>query len=239
MIEIANISKKFGTKTALEHVNMILNKGEIVALLGENGAGKSTLMRILCGFLRPDAGSVRIDGFEVMESRLEALKKIGYVPEISTLYGDMIVYDFLNWLAKVWRVDDCKKNILNAARQMEILEVLSSRIDTLSKGFKKRVEIAGAILHQPDFLILDEPTDGLDPNQKFDIRQFLCQYAHDKTVFISTHVLEDAAIAKRIVMLAEGKVVRDCSLDEFQQISKNRDLNEAFRLVCNESRKNL
>ncbi len=231
MIEVSNISKTFGSKNALNDASFTLRPGEIAALIGENGAGKSTLMRIMSGYLQADGGSVLIFGKNVEYDRLGALSHIGYVPEISSLYGDMTVYDFLRWIAGLWQIKNYNEAIFDAARHMQIVEVLTDKIDSLSKGFKKRVEIASALLHTPDLLILDEPTDGLDPNQKHDIRQFMKKYAQKNIVLVSTHVLEDANIADRVIMLAKGSVLRDTSIDEFKKVSHHKDLSEAFRIL--------
>ena len=236
MIEVLNISKDFGAKQALKQINFSLPDHEIVALIGENGAGKSTLMRIMCGYLMPTAGVVKIYGHDVENERLAALSHIGYVPEISALYGDMTVYDFLLWIADIWNVKNKKDALIQVSQQLKIVEVLNSKIESLSKGFKKRVEIASAILHQPDFLILDEPTDGLDPNQKFDIRQFMKEYAQKHIVLISTHVLEDVSVADRVIMLAEGQIIKDTDIDDFKKVSKNKDMSEAFRILSKQKK---
>ena len=231
MIEIEHISKSFGPKEVLKDINFTLDNCEIVALLGENGAGKSTLMRIICGYISPSLGNIKISNHDVINNRIEALSNVGYVPEISALYGDMSVFDFLMWFARIWQINNPEDCILKVAQQMNIIDVLGERIENLSKGFKKRVEIASAILHEPSFLILDEPTDGLDPNQKFEIREFIKQYAQKKTVLVSTHVLEDIDIAHRIIMLSQGKVISDTSLDNFKKVSKQQDLRDAFRIL--------
>lgn len=231
MIEIQNISKSFNNKYALKDVNFTLPQTGIAALIGENGAGKSTLMRIMCGYIPPTTGQVKVYGHDVLQQRIEALTHIGYVPEISALYDDMLVYDFLMWIAGIWNIQNKSAVVQNISKQMKITEVLRNSIASLSKGFKKRVEIASAILHQPDFLILDEPTDGLDPNQKYDIRQFMKSYANNHLVLISTHVLEDIDVADRIIMLSEGKIIKDTGIDDFKKISKNKDMSEAFRIL--------
>jgi ABC-2 type transport system ATP-binding protein len=231
MIKIENISKKFGKKVALSDINLSLNQGEVIALIGENGAGKSTLMRIMCGFLSPQHGKVSVGGYDIDTNRLDALSYIGYVPELSVLYGDMLVYDFLLWIAQIWNIKDYKKAIIEASKQMNIINVLNEKIDSLSKGYKKRVEIASAILHKPKFLILDEPTDGLDPNQKYDIRIFIKNYAKKNTVLVSTHVLEDASIADRVIMMSAGKIIKDTTISEFKKVSNSDNLSEAFRIL--------
>jgi len=236
MIDIVHISKYFGTKVALKDVSFSLKKGEIVALVGENGAGKSTLMRVMCGYIEASEGEISIFGHNIETSRINALSCIGYVPEISALYGDMKVYDFLVWIARIWNVEKKDEAIVNASKQMKISDVLGERIDNLSKGFKKRVEIASAILHSPQLLILDEPTDGLDPNQKYDIRIFMQNYAKKHIVLVSTHVLEDVDVANRVLMLSCGHLIKDTSINDFKKVSKNHDLSEAFRILSNSRR---
>ncbi len=231
MIKISNISKNFGKKIALSDINLSLDIGEIVALIGENGAGKSTLMRIMTGYLAPTCGSVSVFDNDIEKNRLKALSYIGYVPELSVLYGDMIVYDFLAWISNIWNIKNASSAISEAAKQMDIIDVLNERIDNLSKGYKKRVEIASAILHKPQFLILDEPTDGLDPNQKYDIRLFMKNYAQNHTVLVSTHVLEDADVASRVIMMKKGKIIKDTTIKDFKKVSSTNDLSEAFRIL--------
>ncbi len=231
MIKISNISKNFGKKVALSDINLSLKVGEIIALIGENGAGKSTLMRIMTGYIAPTCGNVTILGNDIEKDRLNALSNIGYVPELSVLYGEMTVYDFLVWIANIWNIKNTSEAIIEASKQMDIVDVLNERIENLSKGYKKRVEIASAILHKPKFLILDEPTDGLDPNQKYDIRLFMKNYAKDNSVLVSTHVLEDADIADRVVMVSNGKIVKDTTIKEFKKVSSANDLSEAFRIL--------
>lgn len=231
MIEVSNISKSFEAVYALSDVSFKLSAGEITALVGENGAGKSTLMRIICGYLPATSGEVKIFGFNICTQRLQALRHIGYVPEISSLYGEMTVFDFLAWIAGLWNIQDYNSAILKAAKQMQIIDVLDKKTETLSKGFKKRVEIASALLHEPKLLILDEPTDGLDPNQKEDIRLFMKQYAKENIVLVSTHVLEDADAADRVLMLSKGKLIEDTSLSDFKKVSACKDIREAFRIL--------
>lgn len=236
MIEIKNISKSFGSNNALVDVSATLNEGEIIALIGENGAGKSTLMRIMCGYLSPSNGEVLIYGNNIETNRIEALKFIGYVPEISSLYGDMIVYDFLKWVANIWNIKSIDSTVLKVSKQMQITDVLTEKIDNLSKGYKKRVEIASALIHSPKILILDEPTDGLDPNQKFEIRNFIKDYSKDNIVLISTHVLEDADVADKVIMLSKGQIIKHTSVSDFKKISKNKSLSEAFRILSTQSK---
>ena len=238
MICINSVSKKFGDNIALSNINIKLKKGEVTALIGENGAGKSTLMRIMCGYIAPTSGNVSIFGHDIEKDRIKALSCMGYVPEISSLYMDMTVYDFLEWIANIWQINDVCKTIIDVAEQMKIKDVLLKKIETLSKGYKKRVEIASALIHSPQLLILDEPTDGLDPNQKFEIREFIKEYAKNNTVLISTHVLEDTAIANRVIMLQKGEVINDSTVKEFKKLSQCGDLSDAFRILSNSKEKN-
>lgn len=231
MIEVRHISKNFGRHCVLDDVNFCLKTG-VTALIGENGAGKSTLMRIISGYLKPNCGEVKIFDKDIESQRLEALSYIGYVPEISALYGEMRVYDFLVWMAELRLVPLLKEAVLAAAKQMNITDVLDEKIENLSKGFKKRVEIAAAISYEPKFLILDEPTDGLDPMQKIEIREFMKQYGKKNTVLVSTHVLEDIDKVDRVLMLSSGKLIKDTDINDFKKISKNKDLSEAFRILC-------
>lgn len=236
MIKIQHISKKYGSKSVLEDINLTLKCGETIALVGENGAGKSTLLRIICGYISPSSGQVSVCDNDIGSNRINALKHIGYVPEISNLYGDMAVYDFLSWIAHLRDVKNTDEAIWSAAKNMHITDILLQKIDTLSKGYKKRVEIASAVLHQPDVLILDEPTDGLDPNQKRDIRRFMKQYSKKHIVLLSTHVLEDTEESGRIIMLAGGKIIKDTSIEEFKKISVNKNLGEAFHLLAKQAK---
>ena len=236
MIEVTGISKYFGTKQALSDINFVLNDGEVTALIGENGAGKSTLMRIMCGFLAPSTGKVNIYGYNIESERMKALQHIGYVPEIACLYSDMLVYDFLSWMANLWHIKNPSEAIIQTAKQMKIIDVLSQKIDSLSKGYKKRVQIASAILHTPKFLILDEPTDGLDPNQKYDIRVFIQNYAKEHIVLVSTHVLEDVDGVDKVLMLSDGKIIQNTPLADFKKISKHKNLGEAFRILSQQKR---
>ncbi len=231
MIKIREVTKKFGSKIALEPTNFQLGDTGIVALIGENGAGKSTLMRIMCGYVSASQGSVLIDDFDISTQRMQALKLIGYVPEISALYGEMVVYDFLVWIGRIWCLQSIDKLILRVSEQLKITDVLDENIENLSKGFKKRVQIAAALLHEPKFLILDEPTDGLDPNQRHEIRDFLKTYAKRHSILISTHSLEDLVVADRVIMLSHGKIIKDTSMNDFKKISHHKDLSEAFRIL--------
>ena len=231
MLKVQKISKFFGEKQALKDVDFSVKKGQIAALLGENGAGKSTLLRILSGFIEPNTGTVDIDDVEVSKNRLEFLRQVGYVQEISALYGEMNVFEFLNFVADIRQVSATEKNtrIKEVVNLLELQDVIGQKNETLSKGFKKRVELAAVLLAKPLVLLLDEPTEGLDPNQKFSIRQTIKKYAKDHIIIISTHTLEDVeAVADRVLLLHKGELLADAKLSDFKKKAKN-DLLESFR----------
>lgn len=231
MLKVQKISKFFGEKQALKDVDFSVKKGQIAALLGENGAGKSTLLRILSGFIEPNTGTVDIDDVEVNKNRLEFLRQVGYVQEISALYGEMNVFEFLNFVADIRQVSATEKNtrIKEVVNLLELQDVIGQKNETLSKGFKKRVELAAVLLAKPLVLLLDEPTEGLDPNQKFSIRQTIKKYAKDHIIIISTHTLEDVeAVADRVLLLHKGELLADAKLSDFKKKAKN-DLLESFR----------
>ena len=231
MLNIENISKSFGDKTVLSDISFQIENGQIVALLGENGAGKSTLLRIMSGFFEADSGSIELNNINIQTNRIEFLRHIGYVQEVSSMYGDMKVYDFLDFAAKIRTVkpDIRLKRMKNLIEQLQIKEVLSQKNETLSKGFKKRVELAALLLAEPDVLFLDEPTEGLDPNQKSALRKIIKEYADNRIVIISTHTLEDVeALADNVLLLHQGKLLFDGSLSDFKKKSKN-DLLASFQ----------
>ena len=208
MLEIKNISKSFGNKLVLDDVSFRIKKKQVAALLGENGAGKSTLLRILSGYFEADKGSIKFDDVCIHENRRAFLQKIGYVQEISALYGDMRVYDFLHFAADLRQTEktDTQKIIETVIKALQLEQVLTQKNETLSKGFKKRVELAAVLTAKPDIMLLDEPTEGLDPNQKIIIRQIIRQYAKQNIVLISTHTLEDVdALANKVLLLHKGK----------------------------------
>ena len=231
MLKIDNISKSFDEKCVLSNINFQIKNRQIVALLGENGAGKSTLLRILSGFFEADTGSVTLDNLDIKTDRIAFLRRIGYVQEVSSLYGDMSVYDFLRFVASIRQIpqnDTCRR-INEAVDLLQLREVLAQKNETLSKGFKKRTELAAVLLAEPEILFLDEPTEGLDPNQKTTIRKIIKKYARNHIVIISTHTLEDVeAMADRILLLHQGKLLFDGTLTDFKKTSHN-DLSASFR----------
>ncbi|AWL12588.1 Monosaccharide-transporting ATPase [Saliniradius amylolyticus] len=223
MISVTNLCKQFGEVNAVNNLSFTIQPGDVVGFLGPNGAGKSTTMKMLTGFLAPTSGEVRILEHDLAESRQQILKHIGYLPEGAPAYGDMTVIQFLDFVANVRGLSgEHKKARLKAVVQkVELNEVLTQTIETLSKGFKRRVGLAQALLHEPDILILDEPTDGLDPNQKHQVRQLIQDLSKDKIVIISTHILEEvSAVCNRAMIIADGKLLFDATPAELQQRSR-------------------
>jgi len=212
MINVQNLRKTFGPVTAVRDVSFSVERGEVLGFLGPNGAGKTTTMRMLTGYLTPDDGSVRVDGVSLAERPLEVKRRLGYLPEGAPLYGDMTPYGFLKFIADIRGLDSATRNsrIEQVVGEVNLEPVLDRPIETLSKGFKRRVGIAQAMLHQPDVLVLDEPTDGLDPNQKHEVRNLIRTMAADKVVVLSTHILEEVdAVCSRALIIANGEVVAD------------------------------
>ena len=212
MIEIAGLIKRFGPMTAVAGLDLRVGKGEVLGFLGPNGAGKSTTMKMVAGYLAPDGGNVRIAGHDVETDTLEAQRRIGYLPEGAPAYPDMTPRQFLGFIAEIRGLSgEAARNAIAAAvGKTELDPVLDQPIDTLSKGFKRRVGVAQAILHDPPVLIMDEPTDGLDPNQKFAVRLLIRAMAAEKAIIISTHLLEEVeAICTRAVIIDRGRIVAD------------------------------
>ncbi len=236
MIEVTNLSKKFGNFTALDNINFKAKKGEIITLLGPNGAGKSTLMRCLCGFYVPDAGRVKIDGVNVDGKQAKVLTKLGYMPENTPLYSEMKVIEYLRFIADVYGLSATKfaQNLDEVVEKLDLKSVLEQKIATLSKGFTRRVGVAAVMLHKPHFLVLDEPTEGLDPNQKIVLRKYLTEYAKEAMVLISTHLLEEAeALSTRVLLLNHGKLIADTTVTEMKRKAPDKNLSELFYNLTN------
>ncbi len=238
MIVVKNLCKNYGTKKAVNNVNFCISKGEIVSLLGPNGAGKTTLMRLLTGYIEPTSGEVRIFDKDIKAERLACLQKIGYVPESGFLYNDMTVAEFLHYTAQIrgLTAEEFSKNLKQIVENLELKTVINQKIETLSKGFKRRTGIAAALLHNPEILILDEPTEGLDPNQKFSLRNYLKNYGKDKIIIISTHIMEEVeAMSDRVILLNHGKLVKDTSPEELKELFPEHNIETAFYKITSEA----
>ncbi|MCJ8168859.1 ABC transporter ATP-binding protein [Atopomonas sediminilitoris] len=223
MIEIQQLTKRFAAHTAVDALSFKVAAGEVLGFLGPNGAGKSTTMKMLTGFLTPSSGTASICGHDIQRDTLAAQRLIGYLPEGAPCYGDMTVTGFLSFIAEVRGLKGALKRqaVQTAVEKVQLEAVLEQRIETLSKGFKRRVGLAQAILHDPKVLILDEPTDGLDPNQKHQVRKLIQSLAKDKIVIVSTHILEEvSAVCTRALIIAQGRVVADGTPYELERQSK-------------------
>ena len=212
MIEINELKKVYGSLVAVDGVSFTVSPGEVLGFLGPNGAGKSTTMKMITGFVAPTSGSARVCGFDVEEAPIEAKRRIGYLPEGAPGYGEMTPRRFLDFIAAVRGLEPARKRErLDAViAELHLGPVLDQSIETLSKGFRRRVGLAQAILHDPQVLILDEPTDGLDPNQKHEVRALINSMAQDKIIVISTHILEEVeAVCSRAIIIADGRIVAD------------------------------
>ena len=223
MIEISHLTKKFDQFVAVDDLSFSVREGEVLGFLGPNGAGKSTTMKVITGFLSPSSGSVAIDGHDISKAALEAKRLIGYLPEGAPSYGDMTTIEFLRFIAQIrgFRGAEIEQKIDQVINEVALQSVRNQSIETLSKGFKRRVGLAQAIMHDPKVLILDEPTDGLDPNQKHHVRALIKRLATDKIVIISTHILEEVtAVCSRALIIANGKIVADGTPAELESKSQ-------------------
>ena len=212
MIAIRNLTKRFGSIVAVDDVSFAVGRGEVLGFLGPNGAGKSTTMKMLAGFLAPTSGTASVCGFDVQQHAIAAKSQLGYLPEGAPAYPDMTPRAFLAFVAAVRGFDGAEraKRIASAVERANLQDVLEQPIDTLSKGFKRRVGLAQALIHDPKVLVLDEPTDGLDPNQKYEVRRLIETMAADKAIVVSTHILEEVeAACTRVIIIAGGRVVAD------------------------------
>ena len=220
-LSLQNIEFAISGKKILKNICFDAKAGEIIGFIGPNGAGKTTTMRLINGVYTASSGAIKINGKEIDEKSRASL---GYLPEGGPLWGDMTPKEFLEFMADVRGIKDAKTQIISAVEKVEIQGVFHQRIDTLSKGFKRRVALAGAILHDPEILILDEPTDGLDPNQKLRARQTIKAIAKDKIIIISTHILDEVTqICDRVILINDGAIIADETRDEFLKRGKNID----------------
>ncbi len=223
MIRIQNLTKDYGSVRAVDHVNFEINEGEILGFLGPNGAGKTTTLRMITCFLLPTSGNIEVEGMNIHQEQIGIKKLIGYLPEHNPLYIDMTVYDYLRFIADIRKISDFKARMKEVVEQCGLQGVVHKPINTLSKGFKQRVGIAQAILHNPRILILDEPTSGLDPNQIVEIRELIIELGKEKTLVISSHILQEVqAVCDRIIIINKGKIVADGSTEKLKSDFQSR-----------------
>lgn len=233
-IKVKSLTKSFGPIHAVRGVSFDAHHGEVLGFLGPNGAGKSTTMKMITGFLEPTSGTVEVNGHDVLENPLAVKRSIGYLPEGAPAYGEMTVKSFLHFIADVRGLSGSyrQKRIDEVVDIINIKGVIDQSIETLSKGFKRRVGIAQAILHDPNILILDEPTDGLDPNQKHEVRNLIKEMSQDKAIVISTHILEEVdAVCSRAIIIASGELLFDGTPTELIAKSDRKDIEHAFRVI--------
>lgn len=226
-VKVSNITKLFGRQVALKNVSFLIKQGQVVGLLGPNGAGKSTLMKIITGYLTPDEGTAIINGIDVLSPSSDYRRDIGYLPENNPLYTDMYVKEYLLWLAGIYRLGKASRR-----RVLEVIDITgigheqNKKIGSLSKGYRQRVGLAQALIHNPSVLILDEPTSGLDPNQIVEIRNLITEIGHNKTVILSTHIMQEVeAICGRIIIINKGTIVADGSAPEIQALTSSSTQN--------------
>ncbi|NOX42583.1 MAG: ATP-binding cassette domain-containing protein [Gammaproteobacteria bacterium] len=223
MIEVKHLSKQFGAFKAVDDISFSAGKGEVLGFLGPNGAGKSTTMKMITGFLTPTSGDISVCSNNVLTDPIKTKKSLGYLPEGAPSYPDMTPLSFLHFIAEIrgFRGNEINKRVVDAANRVNLHSVMNRPIETLSKGFKRRVGFAQAILHDPDVLIMDEPTDGLDPNQKHEVRLLIKEMAKNKTIVVSTHILEEVqSVCTRAIIIAHGKLLFDGTPFELESRSK-------------------
>jgi ABC-2 type transport system ATP-binding protein len=240
LIEIAGLTKRFGTFTAVDDVSFSVARGEVLGFLGPNGAGKSTTMRMLAGFMTPTAGSASICGHDVQTDAIAARRSLGFLPEGAPTYPEMTVQGFLRFVARVrgYGGADLTARVEHAIGLTTLAGVRLQPVETLSKGFKRRVGLAQALLHDPPVLVLDEPTDGLDPNQKHEVRTLIARMAPEKAIVISTHILEEVeAVCTRAIIIAQGRIVADAPPAELAARHPSGRLEEVFREITAERKR--
>ena len=221
-IEVKNLFKYYGSQAAVKDISFKVNSGEIVGFLGPNGAGKSTTMKVITGFISASGGTVKVCGLPVTSDSLETRKLIGYLPENNPLYLDMYVKEYLTFVGKIYKVKNLKERVAEMIKKVGLEVEQNKKIGQLSKGYRQRVGLAQAIIHDPDVLILDEPTSGLDPNQLVEIRELIKNIGKEKTVMLSTHIMQEVeAICDRIVIINKGEIVADDKASDLQLVGVN------------------
>lgn len=225
-IEVSTVSKMYAHQKALNAISFTVDKGSVVGFLGPNGAGKSTLMKIITGYVNPTEGTVLVSGINVLENPIEAQKNIGYLPEHNPLYAEMYVKEYLQFQANLYKVS--KDSVAEMITKVGLLPEAHKKIRQLSKGYQQRVGLAAALLHNPEVLILDEPTTGLDPNQLVEIRALIKEIGKEKTVLFSTHILQEVeAVCDRVIIIKEGELVLDVSMNEIK-LQQNQVIEVTF-----------
>ncbi len=227
-ININKVNKFYGKQQALKDVSFSLNKGEVVGFLGPNGAGKSTLMKVICCYLQQDSGKVQVCNLDTQIDTLLVKSKIGYLPEHNPLYTDMYIKEYLSFVGKIYKIENLDSRITAIIKQTGLTPEQSKKIGQLSKGYKQRVGLAAALIHNPEVLILDEPTTGLDPNQLVEIRNLIKEVGKDKTVLLSTHIMQEVdKMCNRVIIINKGNIVDDQLISNYQK--NNIDLEAHFR----------
>ena len=232
LVRVRDLRKSYGSIRALDGISFEVSRGDILGFLGPNGAGKTTAMKLTTGFLEPDGGTVVVAGHDIARDPLAAQRRIGYLPENAPAYGEMTVDGFLRFVADARAVADAGRAIDRVVDMTALQRVRHQTIETLSKGFKRRVGLAQAMIHDPEVLILDEPTDGLDPNQKVLVQDLLANLSRERCVILSTHILDEAEkVCNRAVIISEGRILADSTPDELVARSSSGRLDEVFRTI--------
>ncbi|HNB81130.1 MAG TPA: ATP-binding cassette domain-containing protein [Chitinophagaceae bacterium] len=235
-LRVEHLSRVFGEQIAVNDVSFHIQKGEITGFLGPNGAGKSTTMRMICGYIPPTQGRVEVCGTDISQNPQWTLSRIGYLPESNPLYTEMYVREYLHFLAGVHHISAAEKTVEEVIVKTGLLPESRKKIGTLSKGYRQRVGIAQAMLHNPEVLILDEPTSGLDPNQIIEIRDVIRAFGKEKTVLLSTHIMQEVeALCDRVIIIYKGKLVADEKLPDLQKRYSDLSLEEIFRTLTVDS----
>ena len=230
-IFIQNINKSYGNQKALSDVCLEIEKGEIVGFLGPNGAGKSTLMKIISSYISQDSGTVKVCKFNTIEQENESKKRIGYLPENNPLYKEMYIKEYLNFVASIYKIEDKRQRIEQMIQKVGLQSEQHKSIGELSKGYQQRVGLVAALLHNPEVLILDEPTTGLDPNQLEEVRKLIKEVGKDKTVLLSTHILQEVEkMCNRVVIINKGEIVSDKLISEYKKEKLN--IESHFQSLC-------
>jgi len=233
-IKVKDLSKHFGSQKAVDNISFEAKPGKILGFLGPNGAGKSTTMKMLTGYLAATTGSIEICNKDILTDALAIKKQIGYLPENTPLYTDMYIREFLSFVGQTYGLENLEHRVEDVIKQVGLTPEQHKKISMLSKGYKQRVGLAQAIIHNPQVLILDEPTSGLDPNQLADIRTLIKNLGKDKTVILSTHIMQEVeAICDEVIIINKGKIVANATIEELKAQNKTDSLEEVFRKLTN------